>query len=144
MLRAILGLIKGFVVGGAVGYGLFRLGWTAGVWAYLASALVGAVVGVVCGRAPWKSETIWTPVVKMVIGAVIGAGLAALGRRFLPDLHLASFQTMEIGTRSPAFLTAAIGVLYGMFVEIDDGGRADKEPDKLPENKAKSLPGRPR
>jgi hypothetical protein len=84
-MRVIIGLVKGLIVGGAVGYGLLRLGWTSGVLAYVACAIVGAVVGVVAGRAPWKAETIWTPVLKMIVGAAIGVGLAALGTHFGPD-----------------------------------------------------------
>jgi hypothetical protein len=129
MLRALVGLIKGLVVGGGIGYGLVALHvGESGVLAYLACALVGALVGVVCGRAPWKSETIWTPVVKMIVGALIGAGLAALGRHFLPGMSLHTFgDKFELTPQSGPFLAAAIGLLYGVFVEIDDGG---KEPPK--------------
>jgi hypothetical protein len=127
MLRAIIGLVKGLIVGGGIGYGLVALNLTGGLWAYLAAALVGALVGVVCGRPPWKSETIWTPIVKMIVGAGIGAGLCALGRHFLPDMHLATVGPVDLSTRGPTFLAGAIGVLYGVFVEIDDGGKSDKE-----------------
>src|SRR5579871_4408052 len=126
MLRAIVGLLKGLVVGGGVGYGLLRLGFDGAVWAYVACALVGALVGVVCGRAPWRSETIWTPVVKMIFGAVVGVGLCALGRHVLPDAALPKVQNVALTLHSGSVLAAAIGVLYGMFVEIDDGGKAEK------------------
>jgi len=130
MVRAIVGLIKGLVVGGGIGYGLMALGWTSAVWVYLACALVGALVGVICGRAPWKSETIWTPVVKAIVGSLIGLGLCALGRRFVPDMHLATVGALDLRTTGGTFLAGAIGVLYGMFVEIDDGGKQDKEAAK--------------
>jgi hypothetical protein len=128
MLRVIVGLIKGAIVGGAVGYGAWYLGATGGVLAYVACALVGAVVGVVAGRAPWRAETIWTPVIKMIVGAVIGAGLCFVGFRFLPDpqFHLAG---VEVGLHSAPLLAPAVGVLYGIFVEVDDGG-SKKEPPK--------------
>jgi len=130
MVRAIVGLIKGFIVGGGIGYGLMALHWTSAVWVYLACALVGALVGVVCGRAPWRSETIWTPVVKMIIGSLIGLGLCAIGRRFVPEIHLATVGALEVTTTGGTFLAGAIGVIYGMFVEIDDGGKQDKEAAK--------------
>ncbi len=125
MLRAIVGLLKGLVVGGGVAYGLITLHLAGSGWlAYVACALVGALVGVVCGRAPWKSETIWTPVVKMIVGAVIGGGLCALARSFLPEP--AALQVTVAGqtltSHSGPVLATAIGVLYGIFVEIDDGG----------------------
>lgn len=129
MLRAIIGLVKGLIVGGGIGFALLKLGWEGSFWAYVGCALVGALVGVVCGRAPWKSETIWTPVVKMIVGAIIGGGLCALGRHFLPDAALPKVQDVALTIRSGSFLAAAIGVLYGMFVEIDDGGKAAAEKD---------------
>jgi hypothetical protein len=138
MLRAIVGLIKGLVVGGGVGYGLIALHLgESGVLAYLACGLVGALVGLVCGRAPWKSETIWTPVVKMIVGALIGTGLAALGRHFLPgSVALFTFpDKFALTPQSGPFLATVIGVLYGMFVEIDDGGGS-----KEPAVKDKALP----
>lgn len=144
MFRAIFGLIKGLIVGGAIGFALLKLGATGqlgGSVVYGACAAVGALVGLVCGRAPWKSDTIWTSVIKAVVGAGIGAGLGAIGLKLVPDIHLfqlpsvASLDAQSIGTHTGAFLTVAVGVLYGMFVEVDDGG-ASAEPNR------KALPGK--
>ncbi|HEY7955047.1 MAG TPA: hypothetical protein VII38_07120 [Polyangia bacterium] len=121
-MRVIVGLLKGAVVGGGVGYGLLRLGWTGAIVAYLACAVVGALVGVVAGRAPWKAETIWTPVVKMIVGAGIGVGLAALGLKLLPNPSFHIAQLGELHLHSGAILAPLAGVLYGIFVEVDDGG----------------------
>jgi hypothetical protein len=125
-MRVIVGLIKGLVVGGAVGYGLLRLGWVSPVLAYLGCALVGAVVGVVAGRAPWKADTIWTPALKMVFGALVGVGLAALGVHFGPgiDVFIKPLHTAldSVPFRSGPILAPIVGVLYGIFVEVDDGG----------------------
>jgi len=125
-MRVIIGLIKGLVVGGAVGYGLLRLGWVAPVLAYLGCAVVGAVVGVVAGRAPWKADTIWTPVLKMIFGAAIGVGLAALGLHFGPGADV-FVKPLHAGLdmvpfKSGPILAPIVGVLYGSFVEWDDGG----------------------
>ncbi|MEO6950506.1 MAG: hypothetical protein ABI321_01730 [Polyangia bacterium] len=124
MLRVIVGLIKGAVVGGGVAYALLRLGLGAPstLFAYLACALVGALVGVVAGRAPWKAETIWTPVLKMVVGAGIGAGLAALGLHFLPDRSFTVSSLGAVSLASAPMLSLGVGIIYGMFVELDDGG----------------------
>jgi hypothetical protein len=124
MLRVILGLIKGAVVGGAVGYGLLQLGWTSGLLAYLACAVVGAIVGVVAGRAPWRAETIWTPVVKMIVGSAIGVGLCAIGFKLLPNpsFHVNGLGSLEL--HSGPVLAPLIGALYGIFVEVDDGGKS--------------------
>lgn len=122
MFRLITGLVKGLVIGGGVGYGLVRIGAENVTWVYLACAAVGALVGIVCGQPPWKSETIWTPIVKMVIGGLIGGGLCALGRNVLPDASLVTLGAVEVGMHSGPFLATAVGALYGAFVEVDDGG----------------------
>jgi hypothetical protein len=134
-MRILVGLIKGALVGGGIGYGLLRLGLTSTIFVYLACALVGALVGVVAGRAPWKAETIWTPVLKMVVGAAIGAGLAALGLRVLPEHVFSIAGVGELALASAPVLALGVGVLYGMFVELDDGG--DKpEPAAKPKRSA--------
>ena len=74
MSRAVLGLIKGLLIGGAASGVLIRLGSDISILAYVSCILVGLLVGLACGRAPWRAETIWTPVLKMVVGAVFGAG----------------------------------------------------------------------
>jgi hypothetical protein len=125
MLRVIIGLIKGAVVGGLIGYGAWYTGWTGGVVAYLACALTGALVGVIAGRAPWRAETIWTPVIKMITGAVIGAGFCFVGFRLLPDPQF-KLAGVELGLHSATILAPAIALLYGAFVELDDGNAGKK------------------
>ena len=139
MLRAIVGLIKGLVVGGGVGFGLWKLGGgDISIFTYAACALVGALVGVVCGRAPWRSETIWTPVVKAIFGGIIGLGLCFVGQRFLPDRNFLTISGEALKFPDGSVLAVAIGALYGMFVEIDDGGKTDAN------DKASDKPARKR
>ena len=122
MGRIVLGLIKGIVLGGAVGYGLLRLGWNAPLWIYVACAIVGALAGVVCGQPPWRANTLWTPIVKMLVGAIIGVGLGMIGRWLLPHTPLLTFAGTALTWQSGPVLVAGVGILYGLFVEIDDGG----------------------
>jgi len=138
MLRVIVGLIKGAIVGGGVAFGLLKLGLATagGLWAYLACAVVGALVGVVAGRAPWKADTIWTPILKMVVGAGIGAGLAALGLHFLPERTFQVANLGDVGLASAPVLSIGVGLLYGLFVEVDDGGNKG-EPEKKPKRLSK-------
>lgn len=133
--RALLGLIKGLIVGGGIGYCLLKLGNPTGFLVYLACGLVGAVVGLLCGRAPWRAETIWTPVLKMVFGLGVGASLYALGHRFIPGLSVTvQGLTEAVPLSSGAVLSVAIGGLYGLFVEVDDGGSI------APANKGRTKP----
>jgi hypothetical protein len=129
-MRVIIGLIKGAIVGGGIGFGLLHLGWTGGVMAYLACALVGALVGVVAGRAPWKAETIWTPVLKMIVGAGIGVGLCAVGFKLLPNPEFHAGSLGALSLHSGPVLAPLIGILYGVFVEVDDGGKQKPPAEK--------------
>lgn len=139
MGRALLGLIKGALIGGGIGYCLLKLGNPAGVLVYLCCGLVGAVVGLLCGRAPWHAETIWTPILKVIFGFGIGAGLYALGHRFAPGMSL-TIQgfTEPTSLRSGATLAPLIGMLYGLFVEVDDGATttapSKSRPKALPDS----------
>lgn len=137
MGRALFGLIKGLIVGGSLGYCLLKLGNPDNVLVYLVCGLVGAVVGVLCGRPPWRAETIWTPIIKMVFGFGVGAGLYALGHRYMPNLYV-SVQGFadSVPLRSGALLATTIGALYGLFVEVDDGGSSSNQAS----NKRKALP----
>lgn len=124
MGRAIFGLIKGLIVGGGIGFCLWKLNNPGGVLVYLCCGIVGAVVGLLCGRAPWRAETIWTPILKVVFGLAVGAGLYALGHRFIPGGLAVSLQGVvdKLAFNSGAFLAPVIGGVYGLFVEVDDGG----------------------
>ena len=138
MGRALLGLIKGALIGGGIGYCLLKLGNPSGILVYLCCGIVGAVVGLLCGRAPWHAETIWTPILKVIFGFGIGAGLYALGHRFAPGMSL-TIQgfTEPTSLRSGATLAPIIGMLYGLFVEVDDGASSAAAPGK---GRVKALP----
>lgn len=138
MGRALLGLIKGALIGGGIGYCLLKLGNPSGFLVYLCCGIVGAVVGLLCGRAPWHAETIWTPILKVLFGFGIGAGLYALGHRFAPGMSL-TIQgfTEPTSLRSGATLAPLIGMLYGLFVEVDDGASSAAASGK---SRVKALP----
>ncbi len=126
-MRAIIGLIKGAVVGGLVAFGALKLttlGLPTGAIALIAFAAVGALVGLVAGQPPWRAETLWTPALKVIIGVAICVGLGYLGLHFLP---LATFHVGGLGQidlHSGPALALPLALVYGLFVELDDGGRA--------------------
>jgi hypothetical protein len=126
-MRALLGLLKGGVVGAAVGYGAFKLGLGAGASGYLVHGVVGFLVGIVCGKAIWRQETLVTPILKGLFGAAIGAGLFWVAGKALGGVRLPFTASLgmpdEPLSRLPALLAPVIGVLYGLFVEVDDGER---------------------
>ena len=93
MLRLVLGVIKGGVIGGALGYAAMYLGLGAG-WSWLVYGVVGAAVGFLVGRPFWshlfdKKSTIWTAILKAIFGFGVGAGLWAVGAKALGDPQIA-------------------------------------------------------
>lgn len=146
-MRLILGLIKGGLIGAALGYGAFRLGLGAGATGYLVYGAIGFAVGLLCGRPFWRQDTIWTSVVKGVFGLLVSMGLFWVAHRFLGGLRVplpASLGVPEdrplVGV--PFVLGPAIGILYGIFVEVDDGGSsaapAGGSPSKAPNSRKTS------
>ena len=130
--RLILGILKGLVLGGAVGALLhFALGLPTltGVFAYLLYAGVGMLAGVFGGRAPWKPGAWIAAILKGVFGLAVGAGLYALGSRFLPTTNV----LLPAGTQPtalaniPLLFAPIVALLYGTFVELDDGGDQPEE-----------------
>ena len=94
MVRVLLGLVKGGIVGVAVGFAASRVGLGAGATAWLVYGAVGFLVGIVCGKPPWRQETVWTSIVKGVVGLAVCMGLfwvaqKALGGMQAPALLLA-------------------------------------------------------
>jgi hypothetical protein len=142
MFRLILGLLKGAVVGGALGYGAFRLGLEGG-FHWLTYGLVGALVGLLCGRPLWshvrdRSSTMWTAILKGVFGYGVGVGLFALGRKLFGGFELSLFGVERSVVDFPFVLGGAIGALYGAFVEFDDAPPA--KGNAAPGTGAKSAP----
>ena len=136
MLRVLLGILKGAIIGGAIGYGASRVGFGHGTAAYLIYAATGFVVGLVCGKAIWRQETLWTPALKGLFGAGILSGLyfgaTKLLGGFMPPLSLpAAFAPANAPLVDlPQLLAPALAVIYGVFVEVDDGGSSSSSDSK--------------
>ncbi len=135
MLRVLLGLLKGLIVGGAIGYGATKLGISGGPLAFATYAIVGFVVGLVCGKAVWRQPTMWTPALKGFIGAGLLALLYWPISKFLGGVQIAALNE-AVGTpdrpltQLPLALAPLLGVVYGIFVEVDDG---ERKPASTPE-----------
>ena len=84
MVKLLVGLLKGAVIGGAVGYGAVQLDNATGFGnAWLTFGLVGALVGLFVGKPLWsllrdKNSTSWIAVIKGLFGFGVGCGLYAL------------------------------------------------------------------
>ncbi len=84
-LRLVLGLVKGLIVGGLLGFALAKVGFAApgAVVAYLAAAAAGALVGLIAGKPIWAEGARIEAGLKAAFGALVGAGLMWLARSFL-------------------------------------------------------------
>ncbi len=130
MGRVILGLLKGGAVGAAIGVGAFKLGIGGGVLAVAAYALVGGLVGILCGKPPWRQDTVWTTALKGIFGAVVGGLLYWGAGKLLGGTHVAFAAKLGVPDRPlvdlPVLIAPLIGAAWGAFVELDDGGSKPK------------------
>jgi hypothetical protein len=124
MLRLLLGVLKGGVIGGALGYGLEQagLGWLAVDQGWLVYGVVGFLVGFFVGRPFWshladKKSTVWTSILKGAVGFGFGAGVWALVAKVAGNPS--AFGMPPLTHALPVF-AGAVGVIYGAWVEFDD------------------------
>jgi hypothetical protein len=137
MLRVVLGLLKGAVIGGVLGFGALKLGVGGGVAGFLTYAVIGGLVGMICGKPPWRQDTFWTSAIKGVVGVGVGIGLFWLGRKLLGGMHVSLPASLGAPpdrsiAELPILLGPLVGAIWGGIVEIDDGGSAKPaEPKQL-------------
>ena len=127
MVKLLVGLLKGAVIGGAVGYGAYALGTSTGFYnAWLTMGLIGALVGLFVGKPLWallkdKNQTNIIAIIKGVFGFGVGCGLYALyAKAWGPDAELFGEIAGNRVAYWPPILGGAIGAVYGGFVELDD------------------------
>jgi len=135
VIKLLVGILKGAVIGGALGYGADQLGKSTGFdnpW--VVYGLIGAIVGLFVGKPIWtlirdKNTTSVIAILKAAFGFGIGCGLYALVVRVWgPTLEISGY---NVFTWSPT-LGGAIGAVYGGFVELDDAMGDDKSDKKAP------------
>lgn len=130
MIKLLVGILKGAVIGGALGYGAHALGQSTGFSnPWIVYGLIGAIVGLFVGRPIWslirdKESTSVIAILKSVFGFGIGCGLYALvAKVWNPSLAIATIDNVFAW---PPTLGGAIGAVYGGFVELDDAMGDDK------------------
>jgi len=148
VIRLLVGLLKGAVIGGGVGYGAHALAQSTGFSnAWLTYGLIGALVGLFVGRPLWallrdKNTTNIVAIIKAVFGFGVGCGLYALfAKVWAPDPKAFMFGDYSIYW-SP-ILGGAIGAVYGGFVELDDSiGDDGSKAKKTESGPVKQLPAK--
>jgi hypothetical protein len=144
VLKLLVGILKGAVIGGALGFGAFQLQKTTGFGnPWLTYGLIGAFVGLFVGKPVWRlitdsNATSWVAILKAAFGFGIGCGLYALATKAL-GLNL----NFEISGYPVPALAAAIGAVYGGFVELDDAiGDGDAVPKRPAADKPSGSAGK--
>jgi hypothetical protein len=127
VIKLLIGILKGSILGVLIGYGAFALGAT-GTLAWLTYGIVGALVGLVVGRPIWsvladKNATSFASILKAVVGFGIGIGLYALANKFASGIQISlsflSDQARALPQWQP-IMGAAIGGVWGGIIELDD------------------------
>jgi hypothetical protein len=153
VVKLLIGILKGAVIGGAVGYGAYALGLH-GAMDWVTYGAIGALVGLLVGRPLWslivdKNATTFVSILKSIFGFGVGCGLYALVSRVWGGFALTlGEQTRMIYDWQP-ILGAAIGGVYGGFVELDDAiedksgksGKNDQKAKAAPAARAPLPPG---
>ena len=125
MIKLVVGILKGAVIGGAIGYGAYALsGATGFANPWLTYGVVGALVGLIAGRPIWslirdKNATTWVSILKAAFGFGVGCGLYAIVAKVWNPTAELLLAGQNVFTW-PVTLGGAIGAVYGGFVELDD------------------------
>ena len=144
MTKLLVGILKGAVIGGALGYGAHALQQATGFAnPWLTYGLIGAFVGLFVGKPLWalirdKDTTSVIAILKAAFGFGVGCGLYALvSRVWGPTWMISGYNVLDW---APS-LGGAIGALYGGFVELDDAiETVPKSPAAPAKPKKKNLP----
>jgi hypothetical protein len=83
--RLIVGILKGLIVGGLIGFGLLKLGFAVlPLWlAYIAAPIAGVIIGLIAGKPIWAKDAKIEAGMKALVGALLGAGLMFAARKWL-------------------------------------------------------------
>src|SRR3954471_18572308 len=143
--RLLIGLVKGLIVGGLVGFGLVKLGMALpiAIVAYLAAAATGVLVGLIAGKPIWAKDAKIEAGMKAFVGALLGAGLMYAVRRWLTmplpfvlgplsaantSLGEAATSTGTVGGVATTSLAAIAGLLGGFYEADNDPSEGSSTP----------------
>lgn len=145
--RLLIGIVKGLVVGGLLGFALVKLGMPmpGALVAYPAAAVTGIVIGLIAGKPIWAPDAKIEAGAKAIVGALLGVGLMAAARQWLMfPLPFALGDLASEGTAFGGFAMtslAAIAALLGGFYDADNDSSAGDAKLKGGSDE-KALPGK--
>jgi hypothetical protein len=134
VIKLLLGLLKGAVIGAALGYGAYALGDVPVLTnPWVLYGLIGVFVGLFVGKPIWAlirdpNSTTVIAILKSAFGFGIGCGLyAIIVKAWGPTLEISTIPNVFAW---PPTLGGLIGAVYGGFVELDDAIGDDKSAGK--------------
>lgn len=112
LVRLLIGIVKGLIVGGLLGFAIAKLGFVApgALVAYLAAPIAGILIGLVAGKPIWAKDAKIEAGMKAGVGALLAVGLMYATRRWL-NVQL-PFAIGPLGEAAPG----AVGTLGGLAV----------------------------
>ncbi|MDQ3033417.1 MAG: hypothetical protein M3Y87_13445 [Myxococcota bacterium] len=125
--RLLIGLIKGLVIGGAIGAGIqYGLHWTVtsgGLLGYLFAMGAAGSTGVFAGKPPWRTGAWVEALLKGAFGIGVGALAYWLGATYGAfSLPFPGIEEALPWTALPVVYLPAIAGVYGSLVELDNTG----------------------
>lgn len=132
--RLLIGIVKGLVVGGLLGFALVKLGvaMPGAIIAYLTAALTGVVIGLIAGKPIWAKDAKIEAGAKAVVGALLAIGLMAAARTWLlvplPPLGALAPEGATLGGFAMTSLAAVAALLGGFYDADNDATGAEEAP----------------
>lgn len=147
LLRLLIGLLKGLVVGALLGYGLAASGLLvpSTLVAYGAAAALGAVIACIAGRPIWAKGARIEVGMKALAGVLIAPALLYIARRWLtfelpfdlPALLGLGSVHAPVGAMSLTSYALVGAVLAGFFDADNDAKAADGKETAAPKEGAR-------
>jgi hypothetical protein len=126
-----LGLLKGLLIGGAVGAGLqYGLHWLAtnALLGYLTAMGAAGTAGVFAGKPLWKQGAWIESLLKGMVGVGVGALFYWLSSSYGSfSIPFPGVEGSIPWTALPVLFTPLIAGVYGSLVELDNTPDKDKE-----------------
>jgi hypothetical protein len=136
--RLIIGILKGLILGGGAAVALYlvaHVGSVSGLFGYLLYGALGAITGVVAGKALWKPGAWIEALLRGVFGIAVGCGLYALGAvvltgsaidfsGLLGSLPATSAAASKL-YQQPLVMAPLFATLYASLIELDNDGKGD-------------------
>lgn len=140
--RLIVGILKGLVVGGLLGFALVKLNVSLfvgglAIVGYIAAAVTGIFIGLIAGKPIWAKDAKIEAGMKAFVGALLGAGLMFGLRKLQLPLADAVLSAFGVMTKDPQTL-ATFPVTALALVAAVLGGFYDADNTPEPESASKS------